>query len=289
MQEFAVDTAFGRITGLRNGALQPGQPRVLALHGWLDNAASFAPLASCLPGLHWAAPDLPGHGRSAHLPPSADYTVVSSARAALAVADALGWARFTLVGHSLGAAVASTLAAAAPARVEQLVLIEAVGALTQAAEHTAQRMRESFDAQATPARPLRVFADVATAVRARMQANDLTETTARGLVERGIAPVEGGFVWRSDVRLTRPTALRMTESQARDLIAAVECPTCVIYAEPSQPYFPEPLRSERAALLRDAQVHRLPGSHHLHMEDAATVAALIGRFVLRDVPVASLV
>ncbi len=43
MREFAIDTPLGRIAGLHAGT--PGAPRVLALHGWLDNAASFLPLA----------------------------------------------------------------------------------------------------------------------------------------------------------------------------------------------------------------------------------------------------
>ena len=58
-------------------------------------------------------------------------------------------------------------------------------------------------------------------------------------------------------------------------MAAIECPTQVIYASPAQPYFPEPLRSQRAALLRDGRVEVLPGSHHLHMEQPAAVAACI--------------
>ncbi|HQC73883.1 MAG TPA: alpha/beta hydrolase, partial [Candidatus Competibacteraceae bacterium] len=42
---------------------------VLAVHGWLDNAASFDALAPLLPELRLVALDLPGHGHSAHRPP----------------------------------------------------------------------------------------------------------------------------------------------------------------------------------------------------------------------------
>src|SRR5690606_31937171 len=71
MREFELEIPLGTIRGLRWG--EPGMPRVLALHGWLDNAASFVPLAPLLPGLDLVAPDLPGHGRSTHLPPGTDY------------------------------------------------------------------------------------------------------------------------------------------------------------------------------------------------------------------------
>lgn len=278
MRELALDTAFGRLAALRFG--HGGTP-VLALHGWLDNAASFIPLAAHLDGLDLVALDLPGHGASAHLPPSADYTLVNAARATLAAADALGWSRFVLLGHSMGAAIATLLAAASPARVERLGLIEALGGLVEDAARTAQRLREAFAAQAEPAGARRrVFPDPATAVRARLQAGGLTEAAARLLVERGLVRAgDGGFAWRSDARLTRPTAVHMTEAQMRDVIAAIECPVRLLHAVPAFAHFPADVRDARAAHLREGRIVALDGGHHLHMERPAEVARELAGFL----------
>lgn len=279
MRPCAVETAFGTIAGLRSG--EAGAPRVLALHGWLDNAASFLPLSQHLRGIDLVAIDLPGHGASTHLPLPADYLLITFARAAFAAADALGWERFALLGHSLGGVVASVMASAQPHRIERLLAIEALGALAEKEERTTQRLRDAFDAHRTLAdKQLRVFPDIATAARARMQAGTgaLGEAAALLLVERGLRRVDGGFAWRSDPRLTMPTAVRMSEAQSRDLVANIECPTRVIYADPPQTYFPDALRRERAAMLRNGELVVLPGSHHLHMDDAAGTAAAIGDF-----------
>lgn len=277
VREMAFDVALGRITGLRSGT--PNGTKVLALHGWLDNAASFLPLAAQLPQLDLVMLDLPGHGRSAHLPPGADYNLMVTINAVLEVADQLGWEEFSVLGHSMGAGIGSILAASLPQRVQRLVAIEALGALAEASERTVQRLRDGVAAaRALPSKNLRVFPDLAAPVRARMQANQLSEASARLLVERGVAPVEGGFVWSSDPRLTLPALQRMTEAQVRQLIAGIECPVRVIFADPPQTYLPEPLRSDRAALLPQGELVVLPGIHHLHMEAPIEVAHAIGGF-----------
>jgi pimeloyl-ACP methyl ester carboxylesterase len=199
----------------------------------------------------------------------------------LSAADALGWTRFSLLGHSMGGATATLVAAGAPQRVARLALIEALGGLTEAEDRTAQRLREAFAAQAEPAGARRrVFPDVALAVRARLQAGGLGEPAARLIVERGLAPAgDGGYAWRSDARLTRPTAVRMSEAQMRDVIAAIECPVRLVHAVPAFRFFPADVRDARAACLRDAEVVGLDGGHHLHMEIPAQVAAVIGGFL----------
>ena len=256
------------------------------MHGWLDNAASFVPLAAHLHDIDLVALDLPGHGTSPHLPAGSEYSLSGTVQTVLDAADALGWERFAVLGHSMGGAIGTILAAAAPERVARFLAIEALGALADREDRTAQRLRESIAARrALGGKSLRVFPDRDAAIRARMQANDLSEPVARLLVERGTRAVDGGWVWSSDPRLTIATAVRMTEGQVRDLIANIECPVRVLYADPAPPYFPEAMRRERAAALRNGEAMVLSGTHHLHMEDPRGVADAIGRFLADPEPI----
>lgn len=275
---FELALPGGTVRGLRAGG--EGGRRVLALHGWLDNAASFVPLAPHLPGLDLVVPDLPGHGRSDHLPRGMDYSFAGAVHTVLDIADALGWERFTLLGHSMGAGIASLVTAACPDRVERLVAIEALGALAEVPGRTVERLREAVAAtRALPGKRLRVFPDLEPAVRARMKANGLTEAAARLLVERGTDAVEGGWCWSSDPRLTLPTMVRMTEAQIEDLVAGITCPAKIVFADPAQPYLPDPVRRARAALLPAGDLVVLRGGHHLHMEQPREVAAAIAGFL----------
>ena len=284
MREVALHTPLGVLAALRNDG---EGPRVLALHGWLDNAASFLPLAPHLRGIDLVALDLPGHGHSAHLPAGAEYSFASAIASVLDAADALGWDRFALLGHSMGAGIASQVAAACPQRIERLLAIEALGALSEVPERTVARLRDAVTAErALRGKQLRVFPDIDTAVRARMHAgrvpgSGLDEPLVRLLVERGVRNVEGGHAWSSDPRLTLPTLVRMTEAQVENLVAGIECPTLAIFAEPAQPYLPDDLRRRRVALLPRGELVVIAGGHHLHMQQPAEVAAVIGDFFLR--------
>lgn len=282
-RDFELALPAGTVRGLRTqvGHARPeGANKVLALHGWLDNAASFVPLAPHLPGLDLVAPDLPGHGRSGHFPRGMDYSFAAAVHSVLDTADALGWERFALLGHSMGAGIASLVAAACPERVERLVAIEALGALPDVPDRTVERLRDAVAAtRALPGKRLRVFPDLEPAVRARMKANGLSEAAARLLVERGVEAVEGGWCWSSDPRLTLPTMVRMTEAQVENLVAGIHCPAKVLFADPAQPYLPDAVRRRRAGLLPAGELVVLAGGHHLHMEQPAEVAAAIGGFL----------
>ena len=247
-------------------------PPLLALHGWLDNAGSFARLAPRLAARYQViALDLPGHGHSDHLAEGASYHWPEYVRAVLAAADALALDRFSLLGHSLGAGIASMVAAARPERIERLWLIEGLGLLGDDGTHTLQRFRDALAVEPTGKR-LRTFASVEQAISARTLATGLPADQARPIIERAVRPVDGGWQWRSDPRINRPTPMRLAESQIHALLAGIEAPTHLLLAEPATSYLPGGPMQRRAACVRDIRVTHLAGGHHLQLEHPEAVA-----------------
>ena len=113
----------GEVDGLALNYLVEGRgPAVVLVHGlggfaesWRHNIGSLAARATVY------AIDLPGFGRSAK--PRAAYSLAFFARTLHAFLDGVGVTHASLVGHSLGAAVAVTYALTRPARVERLALL----------------------------------------------------------------------------------------------------------------------------------------------------------------------
>jgi pimeloyl-ACP methyl ester carboxylesterase len=251
----------------------PEAPPLVALHGWLDNAGSFALLAPLLAQRHRViALELPGHGHSGHLPAGASYHYLDYVRAVLAALDALELPRCALLGHSLGAGIAALLAAAAPARIGRLQLIEGLGPLGDDGAHTLRRYRDALAAPPANGKALRVFRDAGQAARARSLASGLDARLAHPIVERGLRETEGGWQWRSDPRLVRSTAIRLAEAQIHALLAGIEAPTALLLAQPATPYLPTAMMAARAACVPRIAVEHMDGGHHLQLEHPQAVA-----------------
>lgn len=277
--ELRIATPLGELAALQWG--DANAPPLLALHGWLDNAASFTRLAPLL-AAHWhvIALDLPGHGHSAHLPkPALRYHAVDAVDHVLDAADALGLDRFDLLGHSLGAGIASLLAAAAPSRIERLLLIEGLGTLADDGTRTLERWRDAHAHRTIGRRPARVFPSLDAAVAARVAAGGLDADEVRPIVERNLGEVDGDYAWRSDPRLRLTTPVRIEEMQVRKLIGGIEAPTLLLLAEPATPYLPTSGMEARAACVPNIRIERIAGPHHLHITHPHEVAAQILRFL----------
>lgn len=279
--ELCIATPFGEIAALQWGRVEA--PPLLALHGWLDNAASFSRLAPLLSSdRRVIALDLPGHGHSAHLPKGVHrYNNLDQIDHVLDFADALELERFDLLGHSLGAGIASLTAAAVPARVGKLLLIEGLGPLADDGAQTLSRWRDAHAQRETSRRPPRVFASIDIAIRARVAAGGLDAEEARPIVERNLREADDGFRWRSDPRLRLTTPLRIDETQLRRLLAGIEAPTLLLLAEPATPYLPTALMAARAGCVMDIHVARIAGPHHLHIREARQIAEHVADFLAR--------
>lgn len=262
-------------TGARLAALRMAGdgPRVLALHGWLDNALSWQPAWPHLAGLDLVCLDFPGHGESPPRPDAARYHFDDYVFDVLGALDALGWDDAHLLGHSLGGAVASVTAAACPERVRSLSVVEGLGPLSAPSDRTAEQWRKAI--RTARKRPRRVHGDREAAVDARTRNSDLPREAAERLAERGLRPTDGGWQWRHDLRLTWPSTQRYTESQVLDLLAAIEAPTLCVLAAPRSRLLPPGLMDRRAAAVRDLHLVEIEGGHHVHMQQPEPVSRCI--------------
>jgi pimeloyl-ACP methyl ester carboxylesterase len=263
--------------GLAGWRQQGGSTAVLALHGWLDNANSFAPLAPFLPGLDLVALDLPGHGLSGHRPPGVRYHFDDNIFDVLSAADHLGWTRFHLIGHSMGGAVATLVAAACPDRVASIVNIEGLGPIAAPPDESAGVLQKAVRGSRDRAR--RQHPDRASAVAARARHSDLDTASAALLAERGLKACEDGWAWGHDLRLTWPSSQRYTETQVLAIIAAVRCPVLTVYSNPPSGLIPQRVLQRRLAAVHQRTDFAAPGGHHLHMRHAKEIGARITEFL----------
>lgn len=102
-----------------------GEP-LLLLHGFTGAKEDFCDFLDGFGdrGWHAVAPDHRGHGASEQPDDEEAYSLEAMAEDVLALADALGWERFHLLGHSMGGMVAQLLALRAADRLSSLILMD---------------------------------------------------------------------------------------------------------------------------------------------------------------------
>ncbi len=279
-----VFEVFGRRITAKLWGVPSGEP-TLALHGWLDNAATFDRLAPRLPELNLVALDFAGHGLSDHRPPGVHYHSFTDIQDVMAVANLLGWDRFNLIGHSMGASIASELAAMFPERVLKAVHIDgfiATGGVSM--EERLGQNREAIEKMLTAheKRP-RIYPDADTMARRVTEATDQSFEAASTLVGRGHKPVEEGVTWRTDPRIRFSTPLRHTRDTINLLLEGSTAPALLLVAEEGDKWYQGEI-GEAEAHHPQLTVLRLPGPHHIHLEPehAAAVAEHTRRFLALD-------
>lgn len=271
-----------------------GKP-LLALHGWLDNAMTFIKLAPVLAaaGYRVVAIDFVGHGFSDWRPAGQPYVMLDNCFDVQAVVMALGWTKFTLVGHSMGAGVASLLAGAHPEVVEKLVLIDGIGTLTTPDKDAAKQLGQALarwighqqqhsnkdDKEAVSSFSGKIYSTIEAAAKARMQGVGAVDYAAalelcqRALQQNDLAEPSSGWFWRSDSRLRHPSPFRLTEAQNLSFMAGIQAPTLMIEGDKGL-IAERPEVAVRLQTIKNAQKVQLAGGHHLHLETATCQAVI---------------
>ncbi|WGY46489.1 alpha/beta hydrolase [Vibrio sp. ABG19] len=269
--------AGGQLAALETGDLQTAEFSVVFLHGWMDNAASFisvmAELQQVWPTAHLCAVDLPGHGLSSHKADNHFYPFHHYIDDIYQFLAHFSPNRRILVGHSLGALIASCYSAAFPDQVVGLVQIEGLAPLSEAPELSVERLRRGvLSRQRLRRKPERGYRSFEQAVERRAEANQIAAPLITPVVERGIAQVDGQWRWRHDSALKGESLYRMSPEHAETIMAQIRCVQRVILGKRGYPH----LKEDRRIYPDDRlEMFTISGGHHCHLEQPGLVAELI--------------
>ena len=275
--ETTIQGLTGKIAAIQSGS-EGGFP-VLCLHGWLDNASSFTPVCRSLPDHRWISIDLPGHGNSAHRPPGCIYHFTDYVADVYQVAKNLGFDRFSLVGHSLGAGIAATFAASFPACVNRLVLIDGIGPISGDDDDTLDQFRRSM-AFLNEGETLQLseYSSWDGLVDKRLHAGRINRSSVETLLRRGTFRQNGKIVVCSDPRLKQHSPVYMSQGKVLSILHGISAPTLLILARDGL-VIPRKSTNRRIRAVPGMVVEEVEGHHHVHMDHPETVAPLIGRFL----------
>jgi pimeloyl-ACP methyl ester carboxylesterase len=259
-------------------------PAVVLLHGLASDGGTWEPSIPALAGhgLHVVAPDLLGHGES-DKPTAGDYCLDGFAGSLRMLLDGLGLPGATLVGHSLGGAIAMHFAFHNPGYAERLVLVASGGLGKQV--HLALR------AAALPVAPaiLRLLVNERTAAlyRAprlhrtlRLTADNVVNLSRAG---RTLADPAGRQAFFSTLRsVIEPSGQRGSMIEMK--YVADHTPTLIVWSD-SDHVIPVSHAHELHRHLPSSRLEVFPGrSHEPHRRHAENFAQIVADFVATTAP-----
>ena len=230
----------------------------IALHGWLDNAASFDLLAPLIcNGVNnggideCVALDLAGHGMSDHL--NGPYHPANHVADVVDILFQLGWfpdensgassqehgelPHLIVIGHSMGGGIAAMLAGSFTNHIKALIMIEAIGPWPATNDSVPNNLQNAIlddrkrQMQVNPKRPKRIYSTALAAAQRRAQGNrvgTLPVSAALVLCSRGLRKLSNGFTWSADSALLGPTRMKLSPGQAMAFIRAIQSKTLVV-------------------------------------------------------------
>jgi pimeloyl-ACP methyl ester carboxylesterase len=289
MNNVSIEVNGSIIAGLQWG--DNTKPVLLAVHGWLDNAASFVPLADALLTqledgslpYQLIAIDLPGHGLSSHK--TGHYNFIEWVDDLFQIVTTQNWGPVSIIGHSMGAMIVSIFAATFPELVKRIVLIEGLGAISAKAEQTVSQLRKGIESRAIYNKNVNASMKrknntltLEKVVKARCLVSDLNEEHAKVICNRNLTFDAGSVNFRSDPKLKLGSLVRFTELQVFNILSSISTACVIIVGNKGFPLITKTLELDMFSKA-NFTILEVSGGHHVHMDNAAGTAMAIVKFV----------
>jgi pimeloyl-ACP methyl ester carboxylesterase len=259
------------------------QPPLVLIHGNRDHARTWDQVAVQLKREYCVyAVDLRGHGDS-QWAVGGQYSLPEFVLDVATFCTEIDRSPLTVVGHSLGGAVALEYAGVFPKHVKKVVAVEGLGPRVGEPTPASSRMRAWIsDMHAFDKRTPRRYASLEDATRRMREENPhLTAEMAQHLTTHGMRPNDDGTLsWKFDnyVRLHSPYEFNIAE--AREIWNQIRCPTLLVRGSESWASDPEQdgkasaFHSYRNVLVKDA-------GHWVHHDQLDVFMDVVWKF-LRD-------
>eukprot|EP00961_Rhodomonas_salina_P083280 1118688-Rhodomonas_salina.1 len=149
------------------------------------------------------------------------------------VADKLGWDTFSILSHSIGGMTSLHFTSIAPERVCRLIVIEALGWMSQDSKGELEMQRKAI-AEAPKGKNIQKYPSLEAAAERRATMNmvgTLPLDAAKVLVQRGTKQTEDGFVWSSDPACLASFREAPREEFMQEMLSQIKCPTLLVVAD----------------------------------------------------------
>ncbi|XP_050428897.1 probable serine hydrolase isoform X2 [Adelges cooleyi] len=291
-EEIQIPVPFGYVSAKWWGP-RDKQP-IIAIHGWQDNAGTFDPLIELLPKeLSILCIDLPGHGRSSHIPPGIPYYLFWDGLTILRrIVRHYNWRNISIMGHSLGAAIGFLYAASYPDDTEMLISIDTVAPVVfnpaEIVKNTGPFLDRFFyyESLGTDKMPAYGYSDMIDLVMDGHHST-LTRKACETLMKRGMYPVKDNkYFFSRDTRLKVAWMGLPSLEVLKEFAGHVTCRYFNIKAKPYRPLDNWPVYSELLGIIKTNAKEYLykeyDGTHHLHLNNPECLTSDITDFILQS-------
>jgi len=265
------------------------EKKILTLHGWLDNANSFDFLISNfdLENFHIVQMDFSGHGKSSHKQPYSHYNIASRVSEVYQLIELLKWHKYILIGHSMGAAVATIYASLYSKNITDLILIDSLGPFVRPDLSARKLLMLNISSNQNlikkPPKYFKTYENLVDNSYAARQ-RDISKESLTYLLKRGFVKSSEGYRYSHHILCQGISQYQYHEEDIIDMLKNIQCPTLFILCSNSVELFsqsgiPTAMR-KRHEYVPNIKVEIVEKSaHHLHMDKPKEVFNLINKFL----------